>query len=356
MNLIKSIFPLAAACLCVIGASAHDFSIEVSGQKAYFKVIDRTARTAEVTFNGTASDYTPCALAGVFEIPEKVTSDGVTYTVTAIGKKAFADAADLTGVIIPSTVTKIDDFAFENCPRLESVVFPSCQLDIKEGTFRNDTALRHLSFGSDWTMVDLKPYCWSDSLQTLYIPARVEKIRSLKKLPALRCVTVDPNNRRFSSVYGILYNKPGDVLYGVPRSYAGMVKVADGTTTINKGALIDCKNVTGIDFPATLKYVSFREFSQMPDLKEIIFRSEEAPVTAYKADASRDSAFVLQLANPNVVITVPVAAKKAYLSAICLDPAEYYEDAEGSSRDSYRVGSNQVPMKKNIKGVKSFAK
>lgn len=48
-------------------------------------------------------------------IPSSVEIDGKTYTVTAIGEKAFKGCAGLAAVELPITLTSIGDYAFEGC-------------------------------------------------------------------------------------------------------------------------------------------------------------------------------------------------------------------------------------------------
>ncbi len=60
-------------------------------------------------------------VGGVYEIPETVTHDGVTYTVTSIGNEAFKDNNSLTDVTIPSTITSIGESAFAGCSNLKSI-------------------------------------------------------------------------------------------------------------------------------------------------------------------------------------------------------------------------------------------
>ena len=59
--------------------------------------------------------------AGDIVIPEKVTHEGKTYTVTAIGKDAFSCNIDLRNVAIPKTVKKIGQGAFMNCGLSEPI-------------------------------------------------------------------------------------------------------------------------------------------------------------------------------------------------------------------------------------------
>ena len=74
-----------------------------------------SAKTAEVTKSNVTGDIV---------IPEKITVDGVEYSVTSIGYEAFAECKALTSVKMPS-VTSIDNRAFRDCSNLTSVDMPS---------------------------------------------------------------------------------------------------------------------------------------------------------------------------------------------------------------------------------------
>ena len=58
-------------------------------------------------------------------IPEKVTNDGKTYTVTAIGENAFRGESALVSVKIPSSVTTIGSAAFANSTAVTNVDMPN---------------------------------------------------------------------------------------------------------------------------------------------------------------------------------------------------------------------------------------
>jgi hypothetical protein len=58
---------------------------------------------------------------GDYEIPQTVTFDGVTYTVTAIGDSAFKDNKDITQLTIPDNIEQIGANAFDGCSRLQFI-------------------------------------------------------------------------------------------------------------------------------------------------------------------------------------------------------------------------------------------
>jgi hypothetical protein len=148
----------------------------------------------------------------------------------------------------------------------------------------------------------------------------------------------------------MLYSKNGKTLYACPRAYSRKVKIQEGTETITPGALMDCLEVTYIDFPSTVQSLSFRETSRMNNLDTIVMRPTNPIKTAY---IGGDGKFLLQVANEKVAIVIPASSKKAYVSALADEAGEYSESTTGVP---YIVTAQQMPTKKNLKGVKNFDK
>ena len=104
-NLImkRTIFLMLAVLLSTLSASAYTFKVDGI---AYQTIND--GKSVYVTRGG---DYT-----GPVTIPERVTYDGATYSVTSIGEFAFNDCTGLTSVTIGNSVTSIGKSAFEGTP------------------------------------------------------------------------------------------------------------------------------------------------------------------------------------------------------------------------------------------------
>ncbi len=109
------LFLLITTLLTAAGIHAQEFS----SSYLTFSVTDATAKTVEVT--GHSLD-TPA----VAEIPASVSYEGTDYTVTSIGKKAFANYVQLSQISIPNSVETIGDRAFFGCMGLTSI-------DVAEG-------------------------------------------------------------------------------------------------------------------------------------------------------------------------------------------------------------------------------
>ncbi|MBQ0049212.1 MAG: C10 family peptidase [Bacteroidales bacterium] len=74
-------------------------------------ILDNSNNTASVSFQNSAFN----SYSGDVKIPEKVTIDNKTYTVTSIGQEAFSKCTNLGNVTIPATVRSIGYGAFYAC-------------------------------------------------------------------------------------------------------------------------------------------------------------------------------------------------------------------------------------------------
>ena len=128
-NYIKRLFT-ALLLFCSTVAMAHDF--EVDG--IYYNITSQN-KTVGVTYKGTSSTQYSDEYSGAVIIPENVTYNGSTYSVTSIGEGAFSRCTTLTSVEIPNSVTSIGEDAFYSCTGLTSVTIPNSVTSIGENAF-----------------------------------------------------------------------------------------------------------------------------------------------------------------------------------------------------------------------------
>lgn len=326
---------------------AHDFVVTINDQKVYFNITSNKNKTAEVTFYGDAVNKEPSYFEGELNIPAKVRHNDVVYAITGVGAKAFCDADKLTGVVLPLGVTYIGDFAFEGCTSLSRIIFPGNAVKFGQGVFFKCDKIQYVSFGSEWNTVDLEMFRWSDSITNIVIPAKMDKIKNVKSLKKLETISVDANNTKFSTDNGVLYSNDFKTLYSCPRAFQGELVINKNTKYIINGALYNCNDVTLIDIPESIESFSYREFSKMEKLSKIIFRKSEPVMTAL---SNGEQVFVLEVANPDVIITIEKKARENYRSLI--QQAGEYSDLDG--KNANHVDLDNMPDVKNIKTVKSF--
>ena len=121
--------------------------------------LNADAKTAEVTKSTATGDIV---------IPEKITVDGVEYSVISIGYEAFKESRALTSVAMPS-VTRIGASAFENCSNLTSVAMPSAT-SIGNGAFDQCQSLTSVAMPSV-TSIDHIAFQTCSSLTSVAMPS-----------------------------------------------------------------------------------------------------------------------------------------------------------------------------------------
>ena len=105
----KTIFLFLAAILPMM-AYAYDAQID-----GIYYDFDEGAKTATVTYREYKNRIYVSDYSGNVSIPATVEYDGITYSVTSIGDRAFVRCSSLTSVTIPNSVTSIGNSAFYEC-------------------------------------------------------------------------------------------------------------------------------------------------------------------------------------------------------------------------------------------------
>ncbi|MBR0543122.1 MAG: leucine-rich repeat domain-containing protein, partial [Bacteroidaceae bacterium] len=106
-------------------------TVEIDG--IYYNLVTK-AKQAEVTKN-------PNKYSGTVKIPETVSYNDVTYSISSIGHYAFFGCSGLIFVNIPNSVTSIGNYAFFGCTGLTSVTIPNSVTSIGNYAFFGCTGL-----------------------------------------------------------------------------------------------------------------------------------------------------------------------------------------------------------------------
>lgn len=109
----------------VINVAAYDCCID-----GIYYNLKASDNTAGVTYGRYYYSY-----EGSIIIPEKITYEGVEYTVTRIASETFYECLNLTSVVIPNTVTSIGGRAFYGCTGLTSISIPNSVTKIEYEAF-----------------------------------------------------------------------------------------------------------------------------------------------------------------------------------------------------------------------------
>ena len=180
--------------------------------------------------------------------------------VTSIGKGAFLYCSSLTSVSIPSSVTSIGNYAFQNCSSLISVTIPSGVTSIGDYAFEN-----------------------CSSLISVTIPNSVTSIGHLafRGCSSLTDINVDPNNKYWCSVDGVLFSKDMKTLVAYPRGRAGAYKCPDGVTFIGDDAFVGCSSLTSVTIPNSVTSIGKYAFWYCSSLTSVTIPNSVTSIGDY---------------------------------------------------------------------------
>lgn len=186
--------------------------IEVNG--VFYNITG--ANTAEVTYKGNSYDEYSNEYSGAVVIPETISYNGTTYTVTAIGDKTFVGCHGLTSVAIGNNVSSIGEYAFYGCSNLTNITWPSGALTIKNQAFRGSglrevtiranmqlgytvfyecTSLASVAIEEGTTTIPEWTFGYCNSITDINIPSTVANIENfaLYSCNSLASITIPAN-------------------------------------------------------------------------------------------------------------------------------------------------------------------
>lgn len=190
----------------------------------FYKVANKEAKEVNVVSEKPRGSYTT-KLLGLLTIPETATNEGITYTITGIGKQAFYMCEGIIGINLPNTLQTIGDKSFLGCHNLTSVKLPSLVRKIGKWAFMS---------------------C-----------ARMERI------------DVDEKNQNFCSVDGVLFNKDVSILIQCPSGKKGECNIPESVTKISSQAFYGCVGLTAMRIPHNVAYIGNDAFYGCVKLRTI---------------------------------------------------------------------------------------
>ena len=221
----------------------------------FYNYIEK-AKIAEVIQN-------PNKYKGDITIPEKVTHNGVEYSVTKISEKAFYSCDYLTSVEIPNGVISIGNNAFSWSSRLKSVTIPNSVTLIGSEAFYNCSALTSVTIPNNLTDIGASAFAGCSSLTSLTIPNSVITIDNgaFYNCSGLTSFTI-PN--KLSSISGYAF-------YGC--SGLASITIPNNVTSIGHNAFYGCSGLTSFTIPNSVNYIYESAFSGCSGLKSVTIGS-----------------------------------------------------------------------------------
>ena len=138
LNKFARIVAIAMMLGMRLSSLAHDFEID----GIYYNITSSTDKIVSLAY---LSNRHPYGYSCNITIPETITYNGNTYTVSSIGDWVFSWCDSLTKVTIPNSITSIGDNAFRGCSGLTEVTIPNSVTSIGDGAFRGCTSLTDIT-------------------------------------------------------------------------------------------------------------------------------------------------------------------------------------------------------------------
>ena len=283
MKLVKKIYTFitAAACCAAISgimpfSSSAEESVKTYGDLSYVTSDSDGDRIydyiAIIDCNESVTKI---------EIPAEIED----IPVVEIKSSAFNGCANLTSIIIPDSITSIGDFAFENCSGLTSITIPDSVTSIGDHAFYNCSSLTS--------------------------------------------ITVSENNKYFSSLNGVLFNKDKTELitypignerteYTIPDSVTSIgnfifyncssltsITIPDSVASIGNSAFYNCSSLTNIKLPDVIDIISGNTFRDCSSLLNIIIPDS---VTSIKECAFYNCSNLTSITIPDSVASIENSA------------------------------------------------
>ncbi|CDD64023.1 cell surface protein [Firmicutes bacterium CAG:341] len=237
-------------------------SIEVSNNNENYSSTDG------VLFNKNKSElitYPAGKTDSEYAIPNSVTS---------IGSYAFFDCESLTSVTIPNSVTNIGVYAFYGCKSLTSVTIPDSVISIGDYAFYGCKSLTSVTIPDSVISIGDYAFSYCESLTSVTIPNSVTSICSdaFSDCTSLKSIEVSDNNKNYSSVDGVLFNKDKSELITYPASKTdNTYEIPNSVTSIDNEAFYYCKSLASVTIPDSVTSIDFSAFGNCANLNFIIY-------------------------------------------------------------------------------------
>ena len=239
-------------------------SVKSIGGNAFDRCRSLTSITIPDSVTSIGSDaFYNCSSLTSITIPDSVTS---------IGDRVFSSCSSLTNITIPNSVTSIGSDAFYNCSSLTSITIPESVTSIGDNAFEDCSSLTSITIPNSVTSIGNGAFGGCSSLTNITIPDGVTSIGgdAFKYCRSLTSINVLDNNKNYSSIDGVLFNKDKTKIVKYPEGKKGIsYDIPNGVTSIGWGAFEGCESLTSIIIPESVTSIGDSAFRGCESLTSI---------------------------------------------------------------------------------------
>jgi hypothetical protein len=211
-----------------------------------------------ITGSGAMSNWNYQNYAPWYSHRDKIVSVKVNEGVTSVGKYAFISCSVLESAELPNSVTTIGESGFGSCSKLKNINLGNGLISTGEWVFSHNPTLETITLPKSFTSLGNSSFNHCSNLKMIH---------------------VDPENTKYCSVDGVLFNKDTTMIvvyplgreettYALPNTVKTIgygafwgakltnIDLPEGLSTINTYGLGDCSSLESLTLPSTLTTIA----------------------------------------------------------------------------------------------------
>lgn len=205
-------------------------------------------------------------------------------SVTEIGSSAFSGCTSLSKVDLPKDLTMIEAYTFSGCSSLESIIIPEGVTAIGtwseyentyySSSFSGCTSLKEIVIPDSVTAIGGSAFSNCISLESITIGSGVESLGDewIASCRRLENITVSPENKTYSSVDGVLFNKDKSELSAYPiGNKRSSYTIPDGVEKIGKKAFYGCRYIESLTIPVSVAEIEASALGNCYDIRAVYY-------------------------------------------------------------------------------------
>ncbi|MDO4363615.1 MAG: leucine-rich repeat domain-containing protein, partial [Clostridia bacterium] len=250
--LISFVMLLSVTAGVDLSAYADTATSGKCGDSAYWNY-DEDTKTLTISGTGMMDNYFDSEDTPWYGFCRHIKKISIGYNITSIGESAFEDCSSLTSVTIPNGVTSIGRRAFDGCTSLTSVTIGTSVKSIGYCAFLRCSSLISVRIPDSVITIDDSSFIGCDSLVN---------------------IDVDTNNKCYSSVSGVLFNKNKTNLINYPAgNNRTLYTIPNSVTSIGDYAFYGSyrsSSLTGLTIPNSVTSIGNTAFGACSNLTSLI--------------------------------------------------------------------------------------
>ena len=320
---MKPIIKQTLAFLVMLMATIQTFGYDFKLDGIYYNITSKEDRTVEVTYYSYVGSDNKYAYDGAISIPQKLIYSNKTYTVTAIGERAFVRCY-LTSIDIPNSVTSIGQYAFYGCGSLTSIDIPNSVTSIGRYAFYDCSSLTSIDIPNPVPSIGDYAFYGCSSLTSIDIPNSVTSIGDYAFYDCSSLTSIDiPNSVTSIGRYAFVYC-----------SSLTSIDIPNSVTSIDNSTFSNCPGLTSIDIPNSVTSIGYSAFQDSSGLTSIDIPNSVTSIGwyAFSGCTGLTSAKIgssLKILSPGWLLSTVFDDCKALMSISVSEDNENYSSIDG---------------------------